>query len=679
METTSDKDIANRRILELRGDLHAHNHLYYNKNQPIISDKEFDVLMKELEALELEYPEFNDPLSPTMRPGGDALDGFDKVKHSTPMLSLSNTYDAHEVEDWMLRVEKGLEGQDVVYVMELKYDGVAISLIYEKGRLIKAITRGDGETGEDITANVKTIRTIPLLMQQSAPENLEIRGEIFYPFDAFNALNDLREEAGEAQFANPRNTAAGSLKLLDSKEVAKRKLDCMMYGVMSKGISETHSEAVSSAGVWGFKVPSEELKMISTSTDSKGVMAFITYWDSARHELPFAIDGVVIKVDRYDQQEILGLTSKSPRWAISFKFETERVRTKLKEITFQVGRTGAVTPVANLEPVLLGGTTVKRASLHNADQIERLGLRSEDYVFVEKGGEIIPKVVGVDESARAVAVDLFTQSESLFPTHCLECDTALIRVEGEVVHYCPNAASCPPQVKGRIKHFISRKAMNIDGLGSETVAQLVEAGLVFDPGSLYKLSPEDLLPLDRMAEKSVQKLLLGIEASKQIPFERVLFALGIRYVGETVAKKLARSLGSLDAIMHANREALIEVDEIGERIADSILAFFAEESNKSFIHRLKDAGLQFVVQEVEGATDKLAGAAIVVSGVFEKYDRTGIKKLIEQHGGKVSSSISKKTSYIVAGEKMGPSKREKAEKLGVQIISEDEFLEKITG
>ena len=679
METTSDKDIANRRILELRGDLHAHNHLYYNKNQPIISDKEFDVLMKELEALELEYPEFNDPLSPTMRPGGDALDGFDKVKHSTPMLSLSNTYDAHEVEDWMLRVERGLEGQDVVYVMELKYDGVAISLIYEKGRLIKAITRGDGETGEDITANVKTIRTIPLLMQQSAPENLEIRGEIFYPFDAFNALNDLREEAGEAQFANPRNTAAGSLKLLDSKEVAKRKLDCMMYGVMSKGISETHSEAVSSAGVWGFKVPSEELKMISTSTDSKGVMAFITYWDSARHELPFAIDGVVIKVDRYDQQEILGLTSKSPRWAISFKFETERVRTKLKEITFQVGRTGAVTPVANLEPVLLGGTTVKRASLHNADQIERLGLRSEDYVFVEKGGEIIPKVVGVDESARAVAVDLFTQSESLFPTHCLECDTALIRVEGEVVHYCPNAASCPPQVKGRIKHFISRKAMNIDGLGSETVAQLVEAGLVFDPGSLYKLSPEDLLPLDRMAEKSVQKLLLGIEASKQIPFERVLFALGIRYVGETVAKKLARSLGSLDAIMHANREALIEVDEIGERIADSILAFFAEESNKSFIHRLKDAGLQFVVQEVEGATDKLAGAAIVVSGVFEKFDRTGLKKLIEQHGGKVSSSISKKTSYIVAGEKMGPSKREKAEKLGVQIISEDEFLEKISG
>lgn len=679
METKSDKEIADRRISELRVELHAHNHLYYNKNQPIISDKEFDLLMKELEALELGYPEFNDPLSPTMRPGGAALDGFDKVKHSTPMLSLSNTYDESEVEDWMLRVEKGLEGQEVVYVMELKYDGVAISLVYEKGRLMKAITRGDGETGEDITANVKTIRTIPLLMQQPAPENLEIRGEIFYPFDAFKALNDLREEEGEAQFANPRNTAAGSLKLLDSKEVAKRKLDCMMYGVMSKDVSETHSKAVSSAGGWGFKVPSEELKMISTSTDSKGVMAFITYWDSARHALPFAIDGVVIKVDRYDQQEILGLTSKSPRWAISFKFETERVRTKLKEITFQVGRTGAVTPVANLDPVLLGGTTVKRASLHNADQIERLGLRSEDYVFVEKGGEIIPKVVGVDESARAVAVDLFTRSESVFPTHCLECGTALIREEGEVVHYCPNAASCPPQVKGRIKHFISRKAMNIDGLGSETVAQLVEAGLVIDPGSLYKLTSEDLLPLDRMAEKSVQKLLLGIEASKRIPFERVLFGLGIRYVGETVAKKLARGLGSLDVIMNTNREDLIEVDEIGERIADSILAFFAETRNKAFIQRLQDVGLQFVVQEVEGATNKLAGAAVVVSGVFEKYDRTGIKKLIEQHGGKVSSSISKKTSYIVAGEKMGPSKREKAATLGVPIISEDEFLDKISG
>ncbi|MDA1383214.1 MAG: NAD-dependent DNA ligase LigA [Bacteroidetes bacterium] len=679
METKSDKEIADKRISELRVDLHAHNHLYYNKNQPVISDKEFDLLLKELEALELEYPEFNDPLSPTMRPGGVAQDGFDKVKHSAPMLSLSNTYDESEVEDWMSRVDKGLEGEDVVYVMELKYDGVAISLVYEKGRLMKALTRGDGETGEDITANVKTIRTIPLLMQQPAPESLEIRGEIFYPFEEFKALNELREEEGEAQFANPRNTAAGSLKLLDSKEVAKRKLDCMMYGVISKGVSETHSEAVSSAGDWGFKVPSEKLKMISTSTDSKGVMAFISYWNVARHELPFAIDGVVIKVDRYDQQEILGLTSKSPRWAISFKFETERVRTKLKAITFQVGRTGAVTPVANLEPVLLGGTTVKRASLHNADQIERLGLRSDDYVFVEKGGEIIPKVVGVDERSRAVAVDLFSPSESVFPTHCLECDTALVREEGEVVHYCPNAESCPPQVKGRIKHFISRKAMNIDGLGSETVAQLVEAGLVIDPGSLYKLTSEDLLPLDRMAEKSVQKLLLGIEASKQIPFERVLFGLGIRYVGETVAKKLARSLGSLDAIMNTNREDLIEVDEIGERIADSILAFFAEERNEAFIQRLKDVGLQFLVQEVEGATDKLAGAAIVVSGVFEKYDRTEIKKLIEQHGGKVSSSISKKTSYIVAGEKMGPSKREKAETLGVPIVSEDEFLEKISG
>ena len=678
MGTKSEKEIADRRISELRVDLHTHNHLYYNKAQPIISDKEFDVLLKELEALELANPEFNDPLSPTMRPGGDPVDGFEKVKHSAPMLSLSNTYAESEVEEWMLRVNKGLEGEDIVYVMELKYDGVAISLVYEKGRLIKAITRGDGETGEDITSNVKTIRTVPLIMQQTAPEKLEIRGEIFYPFEEFKELNDLREEAGESQFANPRNTAAGSLKLQDSKVVATRKLDCMMYSVISKGVSETHSEAVIRAGEWGFKAPSEKLKMISTSTNANGVMEFISYWEKARHDLPFAIDGVVIKVDRYDQQERLGMTAKSPRWAISFKFETERVRTKLKEITYQVGRTGAVTPVANLEPVLLGGTKVKRASLHNADQIERLGLRSDDFVYVEKGGEIIPKVVGVDESSRAVEVDLFSQAGTDFPTHCLECDTELVRAEGEVVHYCPNAKSCPPQVKGRIKHFISRKAMNIDGLGSETVAQLVEVGLIVDPSSLYKLNSDDLLPLDRMAEKSVQKLLMGIEASKEIPFERVLFGLGIRYVGETVAKKLARSLGSLDAIMNTNREDLVEVDEIGDRIADSIIEFFEEERNNVFIEQLKQVGLQFVVKEVEGATDKLAGAAIVISGVFEKHDRTGIKKLIEQHGGKVSSSISKKTSYIVAGEKMGPSKREKAEALGVPILSEDEFLERIT-
>ena len=678
METKSEKEIARKRISELRVKLHEHNHLYYNIAQPIISDKEFDVMLKELEALELEYPEFYDPLSPTMRPGGDPVDGFEKVRHSTPMLSLSNTYSESEVEEWMQRVNKGLEGEEIVYVMELKYDGVAISLVYEKGRLIKALTRGDGETGEDMVSNVKTIRTVPLIMQIPFPENLVIRGEIFYPFKEFKELNELMEEEGESPFANPRNTASGSLKLRNSKEAAKRKLDCMMYGVISKGVAETHSEAVLRAGEWGFKIPSAKLKMISTSNEAKGVMDFISHWNIARHQLPFAIDGVVIKVDRYDQQERLGSTAKSPRWAISFKFETERVRTKLEEITFQVGRTGAVTPVANLAPVLLGGTTVKRASLHNSDQIERLGLRSGDYVFVEKGGEIIPKVVGVDESSRAVAVDLFNQKESSFPTHCLECDAELVREQGEVVHYCPNAELCPPQIRGRIKHFISRKALNIEGLGSETVAQLVEVGLVNDPGSLYELKSDDLLPLERMAEKSVQKLLSGIETSKQIPFERVLYGLGIRYVGETVAKKLARSIGGLDALINSNREELIEVDEIGERIADSIIEFFKEERNVLLVQRLKGAGLQFVVKEVEGATNRLAGAAIVVSGVFAKNDRTGIKKLIEQHGGKVSTSISKKTSYIVAGDKMGPSKKEKAENLGISIISEDEFLEKIS-
>ncbi|PCJ82200.1 MAG: DNA ligase (NAD(+)) LigA [Bacteroidetes bacterium] len=678
MGTITNKSKAKAEIELLRSQLHEHNHLYYNLAKPIISDKEFDLMMKELESLESKFPEFYDELSPTKRPGGDPVDGFSKVRHTTPMLSLSNTYAESEVEDWMARVDKGLEGEEVEYVMELKYDGVAISLVYKEGRLLRAITRGDGETGEDITANVKTINTIPLILKNDFPSKLEIRGEIFYPFEHFNALNDLREEEGEPRFANPRNTAAGSLKLQDSREVAKRKLDCMMYGVIAKGVSETHSEAVSLAGSWGFKIPSSVTKMISTSSDVGGVMNFISFWEEGRHNLPFAIDGVVIKVNRYDQQERLGLTSKSPRWAISFKFETERVRTKLKEITYQVGRTGAVTPVANLEPVQLGGTTVKRASLHNADQIERLGLIVGDFVFVEKGGEIIPKVVGVDESVRAVANDLFSPTSSTFPTHCLECGTELVREEGEAAHYCPNKSSCPPQVQGRIVHFISRKAMNIDGLGAETVIQLVEVGLVTDPSSLYELKAEDILPLERMAKKSVEKLLAGIEASKSVPFERVLFGLGIRYVGETVAKKLARYFGSLDAIMQADKESLLEVDEIGDRIADSVISYFADERNKQLVRRLREANLQLKIQDVEGATNKLEGASIVVSGLFEKYDRVGIKGLIELHGGKVSSSISKKTSFVVAGDKMGPSKREKAEKLGVEIISEDELLSKIS-
>ena len=677
MSKNTSKNIREK-IEKLKAELHDHNHRYYNLASPIISDKKFDLLLKELEKLEKAHPEFEDELSPTKRPGGDPVEGFEKVGHSTPMLSLANTYDQDEVEQWMARVVKSLEGEQVVYVMELKYDGVAISLQYKNGRLVRALTRGDGATGEDITANVKTIRTIPLLLQEGAPQELEIRGEIFYPFEEFNELNELREESGETQFANPRNTAAGSLKLQDSREVAKRKLDCMMYYVLTQSGPPTHSEAVAKAGLWGFRVPRAKENMIATCTDAKGVMDFIKFWDKSRGELPFAIDGVVIKVDRYDQQELLGLTSKSPRWAISYKFETERVRTQLKEITYQVGRTGAVTPVANLEPVQLGGTAVKRASLHNADQISRLGLISGDYVYVEKGGEIIPKIVGVDESARGVGVDLFSAKSDNFPTNCLECGAVLIREEGEAAHYCPNVESCPPQVSGRIVHFISRKAMNINGLGSETVVQLVEAGLLVNPGSLYDLKAEDILPLERMAETSVNKLLQGIEVSKEIPFERVLFGLGIRYVGETVAKKLARSLSNIESIMSADKNTLVEIDEIGDRIADSIISYFAQPSNIQLVEKLKQAGLRFQVEEIEGATDRLVGAAIVVSGVFEKHDRSGIKNLIEKHGGKVSSSISKNTAFIVAGDKMGPSKKEKAEKLGVEIYSEDEFLAKIS-
>jgi len=663
------------RIHELRDQLHKHNHLYYTLATPVISDKEFDMLMKELEDLEAKYPELNDDLSPTKRPGGEAVDGFEKVTHEYPMLSLANTYNRDEVEDWMRRAEKGLEGEEIVYVMELKYDGVAISLHYEKGRLVKAVTRGDGVVGEDVTSNVKTIRTVPLLLNEYSPEKLEIRGEIFYPFADFERLNRERREVGEQEFANPRNTAAGSLKLQDSKIVASRKLDCMMYAVMGKGYTETHSADVDLAGSWGFKIPSVSEKMIGTSSDSQGVMDFITYWDEKRHDLPFAIDGVVLKVNRYDQQERLGLTSKSPRWAISYKFETEQARTKLLSVDYQIGRTGAVTPVANLSPVQLGGTNVRRASLHNADQIELLDLHNDDFVFVEKGGEIIPKIVGVDKDARQGTGSLFGGIR--FIEHCPECNTELVRREGEAAHYCPNTALCLPQVKGRIIHFIGRKSMNVDGLGSETVAQLVEAGLITDVASLYDLKTEQLLPLERMAEKSVEKLLAGLESSKEIPFERVLFALGIRFVGETVAKKLAKSFENIDALQAATQEQLAEVDEIGDRIAESVVEFFEDDKNISVLESLKLHGLKMEIEKVEGATNKLEGMSIVVSGVFEIYDRSGIKKLIEQHGGKVSSSISKKTTFIVAGDKMGPSKKEKAEKLGVEIISEQAFLDKI--
>jgi DNA ligase (NAD+) len=526
-----------------------------------------------------------------------------------------------------------------------------------------------------VTSNVKTIHTIPLVLAKGVPDKLEIRGEIFFPFDDFNRLNQQRELSGEPEFANPRNTAAGSLKMQDSKIVASRKLDCMLYSVMDQIGVDSHSKAVHKAGDWGFKSPKSKEKMIATSDSVRGVMEFIEYWDSERHNLPFAIDGVVIKVDRYDQQEMLGMTSKSPRWAISYKFETERVLTQLLGVSFQVGRTGAITPVANLEPVQLGGTTVRRASLHNADQIEKLGLHHDDNVYVEKGGEIIPKIVDVDKSSRSGMIDMFGQIQ--FPDSCPECSTTLLREEGEAIHYCPNAEGCPPQITGRLIHFIGRKSMNIDGLGSETVVQLVEAGLIKDPSSLYDLDENMLLPLERMAEKSVEKLLNGIKDTTRVPFERVLFALGIRFVGETVAKKLAKAFCNVDALMAATKDELEQVDEIGERIALSLLEYFSEEQNLALINRLREVGLQFVMKEEEGATDKLKGLSIVISGVFQTIDRTGMKKLIELNGGKISSSISKKTSFIVAGDKMGPSKREKAEKLGVEIISEQDLLDKI--
>ena len=675
MSLNGDLNTIERRILDLRKQLHEHNHLYYNVVEPSISDKEFDLLMKELEELENKYPQFEDPLSPTKRPGGEPVDGFDKVVHSHPMLSLSNTYNSEEIEEWMTRVEKRLEDEEIKYVMELKYDGVAISLIYENGRLHKALTRGDGVTGEDVTSNVKTIRTIPLVLKDGAPIKLEIRGEIFYPFEDFNRLNAEREEAGEPTFANPRNTAAGTLKMQDSKVVASRKLDCMMYSVMDSIGVDSHSMAVERAGKWGFKNPKSSENMIETSVDAKGVMSFIEFWDKERHNLPFSIDGVVIKVDKYDQQERLGMTSKSPRWAISYKFETERVLTKLEKVTYQVGRTGAITPVANLVPVQLGGTTVKRASLHNADQIAKLDLHNNDMVYVEKGGEIIPKIVDVDKGSRKGSLDMFGIIQ--FPISCPKCSATLVRKDGEAAHYCPNTDGCPPQIYGRIIHFIGRKSMNIDGLGSETVVQLVEAGLITDVCSLYDLKEEDLLPLERMADKSVMKLLNGLQYSKKVPFERVLFALGIRFVGETVAKKLAKSFGDMDSLMKANQEELEAVDEIGERIAISLIDFFSEDENVKLIERLREVGLQMAKEEEEGATDKLAGLSIVVSGVFQKIDRTGLKKLIELNGGKVSSSISKKTSFIVAGDKMGPSKKEKAEKLGVPIISEQDLFARL--
>jgi DNA ligase (NAD+) len=664
-------DAIQARMSFLEREIHRHNYLYYVLSNPEISDYEFDMLLKELEELERQYPQFSSVNSPTKRVGGDITKKFPTVVHQFPMLSLSNTYSEGEILDWEQRVKKLLGDNNIEYVCELKYDGVAIGIRYENGQLAQAVTRGDGIQGEDVTTNVRTIRTIPLVLHGDFPASFEIRGEIFMPRRAFELLNLQRQKEGEPLFANPRNTASGTLKLQDSSIVAQRDLDCFLYGVYAhEVIADSHFDAVQKAGTWGFKVPKSSERYIELHNSIEGIMDFIHYWNDNRLELPFDIDGVVIKVNNFKQQQNLGFTAKSPRWAIAYKFKAERVQTKLLSVDFQVGRTGAITPVANLEPVALGGTIVKRASLHNADQIEKYDLHLEDYVYVEKGGEIIPKIVGVNIALR--------KSDAIpvaFVTKCPECNTPLERREGEAQHFCPNEAGCPPQIKGKLEHFISRKAMNIEGMGSETIELLYEHNLVRNVADLYDLRYEDLIGLERMADKSVKNILDGIEASKSVPFERVLFALGIRFVGETVAKKLAYAFKNLDALLAASYEELIEIEEIGDKIALSIREYFSEMENLEILARLRDAGLQFKVEEKEFAGDVLAGASIVLSGVFERMSRDELKALIESYGGKNSGSISSKTTYVVAGENMGPAKLEKAKKLGVKILSEQEFYQ----
>lgn len=661
------------RMAELTAELHHHNHLYYVMSQPEISDYDFDMLLKELEKLEAEHPQFADPNSPTKRVGGDITSKFQTVKHRFPMLSLSNSYSLDEIEEFGQRVYKTLE-QEVEYICELKYDGVAISLTYENGDLTRAVTRGDGEQGEEVTTNVRTIRSIPLKLTGDYPPFFEIRGEIFLPKEQFDRINREREAAGEPTYANPRNTASGTLKLQDSAVVASRKLDCYLYYVVAESLPfESHFDSLKAAGTWGFKVPGEQNQLIARTTSMEGITSFINHWGEARHDLPFEIDGIVIKVNSYARQEFLGYTAKSPRWAIAYKFPAEAATTVLHEITFQVGRTGAITPVANLEPVFLAGTTVKRASLHNADQIEKLDIREGDTVFVEKGGEIIPKITAVDIKKRKVDNGPFR-----YITHCPECNTELIRPEGEALHRCPNEDGCPPQIKGKMEHFIGRKMMDIDGMGGETIDLLFQANLVANIGDIYDLTYDDVIQLDRMADKSVNNLLAGVEASKQVPFERVLFALGIRFVGATVAKKLARHFKTIDALGAADLETLIGVDEIGERIAQSVIDWFASEKNQQLIDHLKSKGINFAVEESEEAgEDKLGGASFVVSGVFTHFSRDGLKESIEKSGGRILSGVSAKTDYLVAGDKMGPSKRTKAEKLGVSIITEEEYMKMI--
>jgi len=664
-----NKEDIQARIRELSRLIEEHNYNYYVKSSPSITDYEFDILLKELEKLESDYPEFAVENSPTKRVGGDITKKFKTVVHEYPMLSLSNTYSEEEIIDWENRVFK-LSDKAPTYVCELKYDGVAIGIRYENGELIQAVTRGDGSKGEDVTTNVRTIKTIPLKLRGDYPPKFEIRGEIFFPIANFLKLNEQKAELGEDLYANPRNTASGTLKSLNSAVVAERGLDCYLYGVYGERLSaESHSEAVEKAGEWGFQIPAAAKNRIAKCKNIDEIMAFISYWDKERRQLPFEIDGIVIKVDRYQEQENLGFTAKSPRWAIAYKFKAERAETRLNEVTYQVGRTGAITPVANLEPVLLAGTTVKRASLHNADQIEKLDLHAHDSVYVEKGGEIIPKIIGVNNALRAATAERIE-----FIENCPECNSILVRKEGEAQHYCPNFEGCATQIKGRIEHFIGRKAMDIDGLGPETIDLLFKQDLISNYADLYTLTFHDIVELDRMADKSANNAIQSINKSKETPFERVLFALGIRFVGETVAKKLARHFKSIDAIIAASYEELIAVDEIGEKIAQSICAFFTSQESLELINRLKTYGIQFEMIVEEDASVVLQGKTFVISGVFQKVSRDELKKLIEKNGGKNVGSISAKTDFLIAGENMGPAKLAKATSLGVQLISEDEFL-----
>ncbi|MDG3581675.1 NAD-dependent DNA ligase LigA [Galbibacter pacificus] len=663
-------DVAEK-IALLRKELTQHNYNYYVLDTPEISDYEFDVKLKELQALEAEHPEYFDANSPTVRVGGMVTKNFKTVQHTYRMYSLDNSYSKEDLEDWEKRMQRILGNVKVEFTCELKYDGASMSLTYEDGILVRAVTRGDGFQGDDVTNNVKTIRSVPLRLRGKYPKKFDIRGEIVLPLEGFAKMNQDRIETGEEPYMNPRNTASGSLKLQDSTEVAKRPLDCLLYNITGENLGiESQFESLKKAKEWGFKVP-EVAKLCKTTAE---VMDFVNHWDKHRHELPYEIDGVVVKVNSFEQQEELGYTAKAPRWAMAYKFKAEQVSTVLESITYQVGRTGAITPVANLKPVLLAGTTVKRASLHNADQIEKLDVRIGDEVFVEKGGEIIPKIVAVDFTKRDPDADPVE-----YISNCPECGTPLIRKEGEAQHYCPNTYGCPPQITGRIQHFISRKAMDIEGLGGETVELLFKEGLIENYADLYTLKKEDIVPLERMAEKSAENLIQGVEKSKEIPFERVLFALGIRFVGETVAKKLAKEYKSIDAITKASVEELVQVDEIGIKIAESVVEFFQNEKNVHIINRLRNYGVQLEIsaEQLENITDRLKGLTFVVSGVFEKVSRNELKKLIEDNSGKVSSSISSKTNYVVAGDNMGPSKKEKAEKLGVSIISEEEFLDMI--